>query len=269
MKALVLSLPLPLRLRRVRKVSSSDTYGNYLRIRHWIFLNSNRRFVSNKTPHVIPFPLVALAQSQTYAVLKTLGPGDIQFIRFMDALQTYCGPWRNTGVFYDSNFTHKHWTIFQFVLRWFGPGSRTPSDAGPETGIRCDRETGSFETKDGKKIEFEERRLWLSFKACTNATTKIADDPKPFKTQLPPCTGFFFSDDVFLPEPSDVLWERSRLISCREGSGVALFQFYVLRALVVWEKEWNGSLSQVDMLLRVEVRNAKNQSYPNSWSIGY
>jgi hypothetical protein len=176
----------------------------------------------------------------------------------MNALLTYCGPWRNSGVLWEFDFTHEHWIVCQFVLRWFGPESRTPSDTAPETGIRCDREAGFFETTEGKKIKFEERRLWLSFKACTNATTEVVDNPKPFRTQLPPCTGFFFSDDVSISEPHRAVWKSSHLHSCREGSGVTLFQLYVLQALEVWEMQWNRSLDQVDMLLRVEVRNAQN-----------
>jgi hypothetical protein len=118
----------------------------------------------------------------------------------------------------------------------------------------CHRESGFLETREGSKVEFREQRLWLSFKVCTNAETQIIDDTNPFSTQLPLCTGFFFCDHGFLRVANDLWWNNSKLMSCQEGSGVALFQLYIIHALERWETEWAKCLDQVETLLRVTVR---------------
>lgn len=181
---------------------------------------------------------------------------DPQFLRFMEALQTYCGTWKSPVVFYHSYFPHEHWINFQFVLRWFksvSPESEKAEITEPQTGMHCHRESGFLETREGSKVEFREQRLWMFFKVCTNAETRIIDDTNPFKTQLPPCTGFWFCDRGFLRVANHLWWNNSKLMSCQEGSGVALFQLYIMHALDTWETEWTKTLDQVDKLLRVTV----------------
>jgi hypothetical protein len=96
---------------------------SYSELRHRISLKFNREFTAKTAQHVIPFPLVALAQSQTYTSTAPMKPHpvhsftDPQFLRFMEALQTYCGAWKNPGIFYNTNYPHENWIMFQFVLR--------------------------------------------------------------------------------------------------------------------------------------------------------